>query len=60
MLLQRTTAVVEVMNLHLYMLRIAKRHKFLLHRIPRETITYAKDSYDEHYIEKNARHIFDI
>ena len=34
MLLKRTTAVVEVVDLDVNMLRIAKRHEFLFHRVP--------------------------
>ena len=44
MLLQRATAVVEVMHLHLHACRIAQRHQFLLHRVPGETIPDAENA----------------
>jgi hypothetical protein len=44
MLLERTTAVIEVVDLDINMLRIAKRHEFLFYRVPGKTIAYAKDA----------------
>ena len=40
-LLQRATAIIQVMNLHLYAFFRAQRYQFLLHRIAGETIPYA-------------------
>ena len=48
-LLQRATAVVQVMNLHLNALFGTERHEFLLDRIPRERVADAQDANDEQY-----------
>lgn len=39
MLLKRTTAVIEVVNLDVNMPRIAKRHEFLFYRVPGKAIS---------------------
>ena len=47
MLRQRTTAIIEIMDLNIYAFCFTKRHKFLLHGIPRKGITNTKDADDE-------------
>ena len=49
MLLERTPAVVEVMNLHLHVLRVAERHEFLLNRIPGEGVADTQDADNDQY-----------
>jgi hypothetical protein len=44
MLLQGTTAVVEIMNFNFYSTRFTKRHQFLLYGIPREGVADAENS----------------
>jgi hypothetical protein len=43
-LLQRTAAVIEVVDLDIDMLGIAKRHQFLLYGIPRERVSDAENT----------------
>ena len=44
MLLQRTTAVVEVVDLDINMLRIAKRHEFLFYRVPGKRVSNTQNT----------------
>ena len=46
MLLQRATAVVEIMHLHFNAFRITQRNEFLLYGIPRETVAYTQHPYE--------------
>jgi hypothetical protein len=46
MLLQRATAVVEIMHLHLNAFSITQRNEFLLYGIPRETVAYTQHPYE--------------
>ncbi len=46
MLLQRATAVVEIMHLHFNAFGITQRNEFLLYGIPRETVAYTQHPYE--------------
>jgi hypothetical protein len=43
-LLQRTSAVVEIVDLHFDSRRVAQRNQFLLYGIPGKRVSYTKDT----------------